>query len=98
MEILAILGMLTIFPFGATLIGAAMWLSFARAKIRTGVATGILWIVYSIYEYGMYLRILCSGECNIRIDLLVIYPLLIGLSVVSVILYIVAKVRRRDRS
>jgi len=29
-----------------------------------------------VYELGMRWRWLCSGECNIRIDLLVIYPLL----------------------
>ena len=25
----------------------------------------------------MYARILCSGECNIRVDLLLIYPILL---------------------
>jgi len=30
-------------------------------------------LLYGIYEYQAE-RILCSGECNIRIDLLVIYP------------------------
>lgn len=95
MELLSILGILTIFPLGATLIGAAMLLGFGYAKIRTGMVTGALWIIYSIYEFLMYFRILCSGECNIRIDLLLIYPLLIGLSVVSVVLYIVTKFRNQ---
>ena len=96
MEILSFFGLLTIFPLGATIIGALCLLVFVRAKISTGIATGTLWMVYSIYEYLMYTRVLCSGECNIRIDLLVIYPLLIGLSVVSIVLYVVAKFRRRD--
>ncbi|MBC7601308.1 MAG: hypothetical protein H7255_01425 [Ramlibacter sp.] len=26
----------------------------------------------------MFARVLCSGECNIRVDLLVIYPVLLG--------------------
>jgi hypothetical protein len=30
----------------------------------------------------MKLRILCSGECNIRVDLLLLYP---GLALVSVL-------------
>ena len=96
MKILSIFGLLTIFPFAATVFGAVMLLGFGRAKIRTGVVTGVLWIVYSIYEFLMYFRILCSGECNIRIDLLVIYPLLIGLSVVSIVLFVVAIFRGRD--
>jgi hypothetical protein len=49
--------------------------------------SGFLWILYDIYEYVMYTRILCSGECDIRVDLLLIYPLLVGLSLASTLLY-----------
>jgi hypothetical protein len=35
----------------------------------------------------MKLRVLCSGECNIRVDLLLFYPLLLGLSVAALIAY-----------
>ena len=35
----------------------------------------------------MYLRILCSGECNIRIDLLLIYPMLLMLSVLALLMF-----------
>ena len=31
---------------------------------------------YCVYEYLMYARVLCSGECNIRVDLLLAYPAL----------------------
>ncbi len=37
---------------------------------------GLAWLLYGIYEYATQERILCSGECNIRIDLIVIYPVL----------------------
>ena len=65
MALLSAFGLLTVFPLAATAIGIVLLLYCARAKIRTGVATGILWIVASIYECLMYLRILCAGECNI---------------------------------
>jgi hypothetical protein len=42
--------------------------------------TAAAWGLYAVYEYLMHERILCSGECNIRIDLLLIYPLLLGLT------------------
>jgi hypothetical protein len=32
----------------------------------------------------MKLRILCSGECNIRVDLLLFYPALLVLSAIAV--------------
>ena len=46
------------------------------------VVTALAWILYGVYEYAMHERILCSGECNIRVDLLVIYPALLVASVV----------------
>jgi len=47
------------------------------------VVAALAWILYGIYEYAMHERILCTGECNIRIDLLVIYPALVVASVVG---------------
>lgn len=68
------------YPFLAAIIGGFLvWLG-RRARRRTAAGVGVVWLVYAAYETGMQRRWLCSGECNIRIDLLVIYPaLLIGL-------------------
>ena len=40
---------------------------------------------YMPYEMAMHLRWLCTGECNIRIDLLLIYPVLLLLSLAAVV-------------
>ncbi len=63
---------------GLVLVGLGRW---ARRKIVVGV--GLIWLVYAVYETGMQQRWLCSGECNIRIDLLLIYPLLLVVSAVA---------------
>ena len=42
------------------------------------------------YEYAMKLRILCSGECNIRVDLLLLYPALLVLSLAAVVVFVKA--------
>jgi hypothetical protein len=47
------------------------------------VVAALAWLLYGFYEYAMHERILCSGECNIRVDLLVIYPALLVASVVA---------------
>ena len=47
------------------------------------LAVAGLWAGYGVYEYLMYFRILCSGECNIRVDLLLVYPLLIILTLLG---------------
>jgi hypothetical protein len=64
------------YPMLALVIGVVLLALGRRAHRRVAVGTGIAWLLYGIYEFGMRQRWLCSGECNIRIDLLVIYPLL----------------------
>lgn len=39
-------------------------------------------------------RLLCSGECNIRVDLLLLYPALLLLSLVAVV--VGRRARRAD--
>jgi hypothetical protein len=54
-----------------------------RAPVVLNVA--VLWSLYAVYEFLMYRRVLCSGECNIRVDLLLIYPVLVFATVWAVI-------------
>ena len=54
-----------------------------------------LWLIYTIYESSMYLRLLCSGECNIRVDLLIIYPALGIASLIGLIVVAIAAIRDR---
>jgi hypothetical protein len=64
-------------PWLASVAGILLVALGRRTRHRTPVAVGGLWLLYAVYETGMQRRWLCSGECNIRIDLLVIYPLLL---------------------
>jgi len=66
--------------------GVFSWLYIKSRSWPCLVAT-LLWLVYTLYEFGMYLRILCSGECNIRVDLLLIYPLLLLMSLMALIVF-----------
>ena len=68
------------------LVPAVIFLALHRRSGR-GVAAGaaLAWVLYSLYEYGMHRRWLCSGECNIRVDLLLIYPLLAVLSIAAAV-------------
>jgi len=49
-----------------------------------------LWAAYALYEFGISRRWLCSGDCNIRVDLLLIYPVL---ALISLAVLITAGVR-----
>ena len=68
------------YPALAAAIGVVLFVLGRRSRGRLAVGVGLAWLVYGLYEFGMRQRWLCGGECNIRIDLLLIHPmLLIGL-------------------
>lgn len=79
-------------PLLALLPAAAFFAAARVRKSRAVLAAAVAWTVYALYELAMHARLLCSGECNIRVDLLLIYPALAILSVVAV----VAVLARRD--
>jgi hypothetical protein len=59
------------------LIPAAVFAVLYRVSSRPAVgAAAVLWLLYALYEYGIHRRWLCSGECNIRVDLLLLCPVL----------------------
>jgi hypothetical protein len=71
------LGIFILYPWLAVVIGVLFVTLGWRARRRGVVTIGVLWVLYSAYETGMQQRWLCTGECNIRVDLLLIYPILL---------------------
>ena len=72
-------------PLFAVVFGLMIVACFRLTRTRLPLVTGVLWIIYGIYEYLMQIRVLCSGECNIRVDLLLIYPILLVYTIASAI-------------
>jgi len=85
MAILSLMSFLIIMPFITAIPAAGFLLVFRFRRQKLALTAGVLWALYGLYETGMYLRLLCSGECNIRVDLLLIYPLLLAVSLLSLI-------------
>jgi hypothetical protein len=71
------LAILIAYPLLAVLLGVVLLALGSRARRRTAVLCGIIWVLYGVYEIGMQKRWLCTGECNIRVDLLLIDPVLV---------------------
>jgi hypothetical protein len=69
---------------------AALW---AKWHFPGSAAAAVAWLLYAAYEYLMYARVLCSGECNIRVDLLLLWPALLAVS----LMVPVRLLRRRTR-
>lgn len=82
-------------PFLALVPAALFAALFAKSKDRFVLVALVFWLTYLPYEYGMKLRILCSGECNIRVDLLVLYPALILVSLVALVVFTITAWRKR---
>ena len=72
-------------PWLAAIPGAVFLWLWTRARRRLVLAAALAWLLYLPYEYGMKWRILCSGECNIRVDLLLLYPALVVLSIIAAV-------------
>jgi hypothetical protein len=81
----------------AALVPAALFALgfFIKQTSLSGLAS-VLWILYAGYEALMKLRFLCSGECNIRVDLLVLYPALFLVSLAAIIEFLLHRKRERD--
>ncbi len=84
-------------PLLAAVPGGVFLTLFAVSRKFLVLIAAAAWLVYLPYEYAMKLRILCSGECNIRIDLLVLYPALVAISAVGVIAFARTLVRLSNR-
>lgn len=94
MDLGAMLGAFIAWPLLALAPAAAFGLLYARSRRRVVLVAALAWLGYCAYELGMKLRILCTGECNIRVDLLLLYPVLLLLSAAAVVAHRRA-VRRR---
>jgi hypothetical protein len=72
--------LLIAYPALALVPGILFGLLYAHRRRAVVLVAALAWFAYVPYEYALKLRILCSGECNIRVDLLLLYPFLLVLS------------------
>lgn len=84
MDIGVILGIFIGWPFLALLPAGLFAASYRRCKRPVVLVAALAWLAYFPYEQAMKMRVLCSGECNIRVDLLLFYPLLALVSVLAI--------------
>ncbi len=53
--------------------GAKAW----RQPRLAVIAATILWLLYAVYEWLVATEVLCDAKCNIRVDLILIWPALL---------------------
>ncbi len=74
------------YPYLALLPAIVFGFLYFKSKSKTILVTTALWVIYAIYEELHLLRIVCSGECNIRTDLFLFYPVLIVVSIIALVI------------
>lgn len=79
--LIMILGIFINWPFLALILAVVFGVFYFRGRRRVVLVATLAWLAYFLYEQAMNLRILCSGECNIRVDLLLFYPILAVLTI-----------------
>ena len=79
------LGVFIQWPWLALAPAALLLALWRRSGRRTAAVAALAWALYAPYEFAMKARWLCSGECNIRVDLLLLYPLLLVLTAAAII-------------
>jgi hypothetical protein len=84
---LSILAILIEYPWLGLVPAVLFFYLHSAFKARLILVTAIAWLIYVPYEYGMKFRLLCSGECNIRVDLLLIYTVLAVASLGSLVVF-----------
>jgi hypothetical protein len=40
------------------------------------IVSGVLWLLYAVYEHQVAAGVLCDSDCNIRVDLVFLLPIL----------------------
>jgi hypothetical protein len=69
-------------------VGLGLGAAWIIGRRRLTLIAALAWFGYGVYEYLMHARVLCTGECNIRVDLLVLWPALIGVLIAVGIGYV----------
>jgi hypothetical protein len=81
-------------PLGAFIPAAIFAAGFAWNRRIPTLVAAVAWALYATLETLNKAQITCRGDCNIRVDLLVIYPALWIVSIAAVVALLMGRKRR----
>lgn len=67
---------MTLFVIAAGLMAAAHVVAALQRPRLAVIVSGILWALYAYYEHLIATGVLCDANCNIRVDLVLFFPIL----------------------
>ena len=84
-------------PWLALIPAVILLLLWKAGPSRVALVAAIIWLLYTVLEYSIWMRWTCSADCNIRVDLLLIAPLL-WIATIAGIAHAVWRASKRLRS
>ncbi len=73
------------YPWMALLPALAFGLLWRRRRSRWSLIAAGAWLAYTVYAWPLWLGLGCAVECSMRVDLILLYPVLVLLSMGAVV-------------
>jgi len=73
---------MNLFAIAAGIMAVIHLVAVAQRPRPAVIVSGILWLLYAVYEHLVATGVLCDANCNIRVDLVFFFPIL-GLATYS---------------
>ena len=67
---------MNLFAFAAAMMAVIHLVAGWQRPRLAVIVSGILWLLYAVYEYLVATGVLCDANCNIRVDLVFFFPIL----------------------
>jgi hypothetical protein len=67
---------MNLFAIAAGMMAVIHLVAAAQRPRLAVIVSGILWLLYAVYEHLVATGVLCDANCNIRVDLVLFIPIL----------------------
>ena len=67
---------MNLFAFAAAMMAVIHLVAGWQRPRLAVIVSGILWLLYAIWERQVATGVLCDADCNIRVDLVFFFPIL----------------------
>ena len=67
---------MSVFVIAAAIMAVILVVAACQRPRPAVIVAAVLWLLYAVYEYFIATGVLCDANCNIRVDLVLLFPIL----------------------
>jgi hypothetical protein len=67
---------MSVFVIAAAIMAVILVVAACQRPRPAVIVAAVLWLLYAVYEYFIATGVLCDANCNIRVDLVLFFPIL----------------------